>query len=138
MPAGRPPKDPDKRVNRHALKYPWTETGPGGWRWQVPEPDEAWHDRTKAAWDAWFHAWWAVHYELEDVESLRSVADLFDRVVRDPSSTGVWSKLQSAMDHWGLTPLGRTHNRWLKPKDEGVGEDTLPDAPPKKRLRVVG
>ena len=138
MPGGRPPKDPDKRVTRHAMQYPWTECGPGGWRWPVPEPDPNWHDRTQSAWSAWFHGWWAVNYELEDVDALRGVADLFDRVTRDPGNTAVWSQLQRSMKAWGLTPEGRVSNRWLRPKDEpGVESDTLPEAP-KKRLRVVG
>lgn len=139
MPTGRPPKDPTKKVNRNTMKYPWTETGPGGWRWEVPEPDPNWHERTKAAWDGWFHAWWAANYELEDVEALRGVAELFDRVVRDPGNTGVWTQLQRAMSQWGLTPKGRVDARWLPPKDEPNprGVDTLPDEP-KKRLRVVG
>lgn len=139
MPTGRPPKDPGKKVTAHEMKYPWSETTVGGWQWEKPDPDPNWHENTKAAWDAWFSSWWAAHYELEDLPALRQVGDLFDTVQRDGKNASLWSRLQAAMKAWGLTPEGRTSNRWLPPKDEPNprGVDTLPDEP-KKRLRVVG
>ena len=135
MPAGRPPKDPSQKVTRHAMKYPWTESGTQGWRWEKPKPPTGLSKEARDAWDAWFTAWWAVHYELEDVPALRNLIRLFDQVSRRPDDRGLQSELHRQMNTWGLTTKGRTDNRWLAPKVEE--EPKSEQSGGRRRLRVV-
>lgn len=130
--AGRPPKDPDKKVNRVPMKYPWNEAPGEGWQHgDIPEPPEGLRPESLEAWEAWFTAWWAAFYQPQDLPQLRLAIQDFDAVVRGQKEL---VRILPVLDRWGVTEKGRQDNRW---KRAAASSQPASSTPAKPRLRVI-
>lgn len=77
MPPGRIPKDPSKRVNRHALKYPWTTLR--GAPIPAPKlPPGTWSRATRRWWKTWCEGAPAKKFLATDWARLQMVALLVE------------------------------------------------------------
>jgi len=92
----------------------WRAVPATGWQHgDVPKPPAKLLGRSRQVWVVWFGAWYAAHWQPEDVPGLEIVIRLYDAVLRGDRARA--SELRLAMDGWGITPKGQQDRRWALP-----------------------
>lgn len=135
---GRPPKPADVRVNRVApTRGDYVQVAKVGWQHgETPEPPEGMKPASIDAWRLWFAAWYAAHWNVEDVPALRHLVLLYDQVERGEFQRA--GELRLGLDTWGVSPKGQQDRRWEAPKAPEVGAGSAPPpASRERRLRAV-
>lgn len=156
---GAAPKDPDKRIGKHApIRGEWQPSPGRGWQHgPIPAPPDGLNADALAAWQTWMQSWFASHWTPDDLPGLVLVALLYSQmrdyhgdpyvekkvrgkdeyafVLRPNPAT----ELRQMMDNYGITPKGQQDRRWQAPKDDApaVSAATPEVAGPYAGLRVV-
>ena len=80
---------------------------------------------SREAWRSWLTAWFAAHWQPEDLPGLRHVIRLYDRVQRGEYQRS--AELRLWLDNYGITPKGQQDRRW-KPPEPTPQPETRPAA----------
>lgn len=110
-----------------------------GWQ-HTPFPDapEGLLAVSRWAWDTWMRAWYAAHWQPEDLPSLRQLIRLYDQVERGMFQRS--NELRLAQDTWGISPKGQQDRRWAPPRPAEAPEPKPAASVPTERyahLKVV-
>lgn len=135
---GPAPKKPEDRRDKHEkTRGEWTAADGEGWQHgDIPEPPDGLLKPSLEAWETWFKAWWAAHWNPEDLPALRQVIRIYDQVERGEFQRAPELRLQ--MDTYGITPKGQQDRRWQR-STQAVAKtaDELAKKRDRKRLQPI-
>lgn len=135
---GRAPKPQAERRNHvPPSRGEWKRTELIGWQHgPTPKPPPRLTKVSKETWDIWFAAWWAAHWQPEDLPVLRQIICLYDAIERQEASAAELSQFRQLIDTYGITPKGQQDRRWAPPAAEPVSPKK-PTSRNRPRLKVV-
>lgn len=129
---GAAPKQQAVRRNHHEPQRGEWRNAPGvGWQHgDVPALPDGVKAETSAAWSTWMGAWYAAFWSPEDLPALRTMALLYDQVMRGEFQRH--PELRLNLDTWGVTPKGQQDRRWAPPLEA----EPAPPRPQRERARL--
>lgn len=122
--AGRgPTASTQRRRANEPVRGEWAPIDTSGWQHgPIPDPPEGLKPASLEAWGIWMGAWFAAHWEPEDLPGLRRIILLYDQVERGEYQRSAELRIQ--MDTYGITPKGQQDRRWAKPEPKPMATTT--------------
>lgn len=118
--AGRGPAPKQERRRRNEPERgDWQPTEGSGWQHgEIPEPPDGLMEASRVAWETWFKAWFAVHWDPEDIPAVRQAIRIYDQYERDPSNAAMATQMRLMMDTCGITKKGQQDRHWKPPVED--------------------